>query len=290
VRGVSMLFMFVFHYHFVVSTVGDILGIDTPFVQASANFFYYGIDQKFLTLVFMFPLMSGITSTFHSDNLKPFVKAGKFIAVAAAISIATYVIGDILDTQILFIRFGIIHMLALSMLIYAFVNLYTDRLCKRFFDKSKNKNAESNNELIQTQKSVETLTDKQSTKFAAPNISQIIKASVLIAMGLTIVIVGLVLQFPIDNDAYSNNFAWLGLTNGNYMSGDYFPMLPYSGYFFLGSGIGKLIYAKRQTLLPKLQNLVVFRPFATIGKSALIFYVLHVVGLFAIFYLIFSLL
>ncbi len=68
----------------------------------------------------------------------------------------------------------------------------------------------------------------------------------------------------------------LGFTYPGFSSSDYFPLLPYLGYFLLGAVAGRLLYAKKESLLPRanpknpLIALLLF-----FGKHSLIIYLLH---------------
>ncbi len=68
----------------------------------------------------------------------------------------------------------------------------------------------------------------------------------------------------------------LGLTYPGFLTPDYFPLLPYLGYFLAGSALGGLLYQKKESLLPNanLKNPVI----ATLlffGKHSLLIYLLH---------------
>lgn len=68
----------------------------------------------------------------------------------------------------------------------------------------------------------------------------------------------------------------LGLPPYGFASSDYFPLLPNLGYFLSGSALGKLLYAKKVTLFPKVNSgapLVAGLRFC--GRHALAIYLLH---------------
>lgn len=68
----------------------------------------------------------------------------------------------------------------------------------------------------------------------------------------------------------------LGLTTGSFASSDYFPLLPYFGFFLLGAALGKSVYRKKQTLFPKInaQN-PILGFFQLCGRHSLWIYLLH---------------
>ena len=72
-----------------------------------------------------------------------------------------------------------------------------------------------------------------------------------------------------------SGFAWLGLLYPSYSSADYFPLLPYLGFFLLGAVLGRLLYAKKESLLPQWETIWVFRALQWCGRHSLILYLLH---------------
>ena len=85
-------------------------------------------------------------------------------------------------------------------------------------------------------------------------------------------------------------FPWLmplGLPWEGFASSDYFPLLPYLGFFLLGSALGKSVYRNKESLLPRVntKNYLV-RFFLVCGKHSLLIYMLHQPILSGIFFLI----
>lgn len=72
-----------------------------------------------------------------------------------------------------------------------------------------------------------------------------------------------------------SGFAWLGLLYPSYSSADYFPLLPYLGFFLLGAALGRLLYRKKESLLPNWGNVWLFRALQWCGRHSLILYLLH---------------
>ena len=72
-----------------------------------------------------------------------------------------------------------------------------------------------------------------------------------------------------------SGFAWLGLLYPSYSSADYFPLLPYLGFFLLGAVLGRLLYAKKESLLPQWEKIWCFRALRWCGRHSLILYLLH---------------
>ena len=68
----------------------------------------------------------------------------------------------------------------------------------------------------------------------------------------------------------------LGLTHFTFASGDYYPLLPYMGWFLLGTVLGRTLYRKKETLLPAVnEKNAVIRFFSFCGRQSLLIYLLH---------------
>lgn len=70
-------------------------------------------------------------------------------------------------------------------------------------------------------------------------------------------------------------FAWLGLLYPGYSSADYFPLLPYLGFFLLGAWLGRVLYREKKSLVPNMGNFWLFRALQWCGRHSLILYLLH---------------
>ena len=93
------------------------------------------------------------------------------------------------------------------------------------------------------------------------------------ALGVALAVLGIYLTKQVM--VSFAGFAWLGLLYPSYSSADYFPLLPYLGFFLLGSVLGSLLYRQRRSLLPKLGTLWLFRALQWCGRYSLIIYLLH---------------
>ena len=68
----------------------------------------------------------------------------------------------------------------------------------------------------------------------------------------------------------------LGFPPPGFASSDYFPLLPNLGYFLSGSALGKLLYAKKVTLFPKVNpGAPLIAGLRFCGQHALAIYLLH---------------
>ena len=107
----------------------------------------------------------------------------------------------------------------------------------------------------------------------------------LAVLGAVLVAVGLYLR-TLSGAA----FPWLmplGLPWKGFASSDYFPLLPYFGFFLIGSALGKSAYRSKESLLPKVSTKnPIIRFFLLCGKHSLWIYLLHQPILSGIFYLI----
>ena len=79
----------------------------------------------------------------------------------------------------------------------------------------------------------------------------------------------------------------LGLPQDGFLSADYFPLLPYFGFFLLGAVLGKTVYRSKESLFPKVnENNIFIRFFSFCGRQSLWLYLLHQPILSGILYLI----
>ncbi len=82
-------------------------------------------------------------------------------------------------------------------------------------------------------------------------------------------------------------FMILGLPWHGFASADYFPLLPYWGFFLLGAALGKTVYRRKESIFPKVNtNHILIRFFSFCGRQSLWLYLLHQPILSGIFYLI----
>lgn len=108
---------------------------------------------------------------------------------------------------------------------------------------------------------------------------------VLLLCGIVLTALGLDLRALPGVDTY-----WLmplGLPWQGFASSDYFPLLPYLGFFLMGAALGKTLYRRKESLLPKVNPKNIFiRFFSFCGRQSLWLYLLHQPLLSGIFYLI----
>ena len=63
---------------------------------------------------------------------------------------------------------------------------------------------------------------------------------------------------------------------GVFVGSDYFPIFPGLGWFLVGAALGKSVYRRRESLLPRVNaDFCLLRFFRWVGKYSLFFYLLH---------------
>ena len=96
----------------------------------------------------------------------------------------------------------------------------------------------------------------------------------LAVLGVAMVAAGLYLQ---TRSFYTGYLLMpLGFIPQGFASSDYFPLLPNLGYFLLGGVLGRTLYRKKETLLPKVnENSAPLRFLKWWGKNSLFIYLAH---------------
>lgn len=67
----------------------------------------------------------------------------------------------------------------------------------------------------------------------------------------------------------------LGLTAPDFVSADYFPILPFFGFFLTGAALGRRLYPEKKSLFSPFPNHVFFRFLCACGRHSLWIYLLH---------------
>lgn len=108
-------------------------------------------------------------------------------------------------------------------------------------------------------------------------------------LGLGLTVLGLWISGNVVVD-----FPWLiplGLYPRGFASSDYFPLLPNLGFFLVGAFLGKTLYRKKETLLPRVNPAnPVLAFFTRLGKWSLPVYLLHQPVITGLLYLILEIL
>ena len=101
------------------------------------------------------------------------------------------------------------------------------------------------------------------------------------------VLIGLGFFFSADPIVETKLLMPLGLYWKGFASSDYFPLCPNLGFFLLGAVLGRTLYRKQETLLPKVnEKAAVLRFLSACGRHSLWIYLLHQPILSGIFYVL----
>lgn len=174
--------------------------------------------------VFCFIFICGISCSFSHSNLK---RGLRLAAVALVLSMATYGM-DIYfrEENVYTIQFGILHMLAASILLYY-------------------------------------LLKRSGTIF-------------MLSLGIAAVAAGIYfLNYPLDSTSHLS--AVLVYSKADFHSADYFPLLPWFGFFISGAALSPVLYPRRRSLFTGgvREQQPRMKPVLFIGRHSLVFYVLH---------------
>ena len=95
----------------------------------------------------------------------------------------------------------------------------------------------------------------------------------LAIIGVALVVMG----YAVQNVTVSARWLFpFGLMAEDFVSGDYFPLLPHLGWYLLGSCIGRTVYREKKTLLPgRFGESAFARFFCFCGRQSLLIYLLH---------------
>ncbi len=105
------------------------------------------------------------------------------------------------------------------------------------------------------------------------NITLLAAAAAIIALGYTL---------PLDN--FGNDYLMiLGFRTQAFSSSDYYPLIPYLGIFLIGMVLGRVLYAKRKSLVTPLPGHSVL---SLPGRHTLSIYLLHQPAILLILYLV----
>lgn len=305
-RGVCVLLMILDHFAMLVGTFFAPQWYGNSFVMRGvgdsfSTFCYNWVigsashvrDIVHPIVLFVFFSISGVSCTLSRNNLK---RGFQLLIVAIIYSIGSYIAQEFMGINGVFVSFGVLDFLAVSMLLYAFVAF----VCR-------------NNRWAICGVSVALIVTTLCLYFLYTAPASTPKIFCFI--------------FP-QRDFWGNPS--LFYRQYEVSPGDMFPMIPWTAFYFAGALLGQLFYVKKQSLLKKfpleiagekicacidekmqqgnqkaLKNglpvlvaishvkrarqvfrYIVRRPVCFVGKHALIIYVVHVVALAAILSLI----
>lgn len=96
---------------------------------------------------------------------------------------------------------------------------------------------------------------------------------ILAAAGIAMIIAGLTIR---NLRVETPWLFWLGLVTKHFSSADFFPLLPFLGFFLMGAVLGRSLYRSKESLFPR-ANLhhPVIRVLTITGQWSLIIYLVH---------------
>lgn len=103
------------------------------------------------------------------------------------------------------------------------------------------------------------------------------KAGLLALLGVVLTALGLYLQTQMPLASGTPPYlVVLGIYGKGFASSDYFPLLPYLGFFLLGAFLGRTVYARKESLLPQVSAEKGVLGFLRLcGRHSLWIYLLH---------------
>lgn len=237
-RGIAIIMMMFMHFSYDIRYE---FGFDT-FEYLRSNWFWTFVHP---IIIVLFVGISGICCTFSKNNFK---RGGKLLLVALAFTLVTYVITEFVGVYCLII-FNVLHMLAISTLIYAFV------------------------ELIEKKSGV------------APN--QV--TFILLLVGVWITMTNNYLGEYDYSSSNMLLYPLGIRVQGEPSVADYMPLIPWLGVFLICAAAGRILYKEKKTLFTDAGKTVrtLSRPIEFLGRHSLIIYLVHQPLMYGILYVIF---
>lgn len=191
IRGLAIILMVFYHAFYMLGSF-----FEMEFMSASQKFFE-PLQPPFACL---FILISGISCNLSHSNL---IRGIRLFAIAIGFTLVTAVILPKFGIDGAQIIFGILHLLSVSMLLFA--------LLKKLLSK------------IPTAVGFAVFTVLFFVLYSVPS--------------------GSILGFDLPQELYANSFtAALGFAPHGFYSADYFPLIPFSFMFFAGTFIGRFVF------------------------------------------------
>ena len=251
VRGLMILFVVWDHFMWDINSIG-LDEYNTKLFQwlYDLSTRYYSGSLRFVThdvFVSMFVLTSGVSCSFSRSNGK---RALKMIVFAILLTAVTYAISAIIQDN-LTIYFNVIHVVALSVAIYAGIEWIWAR-CKKNWQKN-------------------------------------IFGVVFFAVTMTALVLGSCANHMASThwtDLLFGKSEWrTSVIKKIYYGGDYLAFLPDFGWFLVGVFIGKVAYKERKTIFPSVDPRYV-SPVTFCGRHSLWVYFISQIVMFGFVYLL----
>lgn len=258
-RGFSILLMIFDHAMFLAAyTFGMAWFGSRPIAHSSffadltifARWYWTSAPRNIIhpIILFIFFSISGISSYFSRSNLKRGAELG---IVAIAYSLISYYLQNDLGVSGIFVQFGVLNMLATCVFIVILITGFFKLILK----------------------------DNMKAKYWS--------SFVFFLFTLTIILMYFLYEPPSSTPKRLFFLFPPGIffTQAEVSPGDFFPMIPWSSFFFFGAAIGPVLYRKRQSLFKCLDR-AWHRPVSFIGRHSLLIYLAHSVVLTLIFALL----
>ena len=249
-RGLMILFVVWDHFMWDVNCIGSSTYVSGLFkwLYALSDRYYDGVLRRVTHDVFvsMFVLTSGISCSFSRSNGK---RALKMMAFAILFSAVTYAISSIINEN-LTIYFNVIHVVALSVTIYAAIEWVWARCTKNW----------------------------QKNIFGV----------VMFAITMTALILGSCANKMHTHwtNLLLGESAWRTSVIKKFKGGgDYLEFLPDFGWFLVGVFLGKFVYKERKTVFPSVDARYV-SPVTFCGRHSLWVYFISQIVMFGFIYLL----
>ena len=257
IRGLLMIIVILDHLFLKLWQFG-LVNTSIPFLDGLYkvfSFYWYSDARSIIRplVLFGFTFISGISCAFSKNNWK---RAGVMLAVYTALLVVTNIM-QVFTTSGVRIDFNVIGVLAFSTLFYC---------------------------LIQ--------------KYSWKSIASVSLLSVII----TIYFIPFLTTIPgLTKNAYvpflwspeflrsywdasKHCFVYGRFETMGIAQGDYMPLFPYIGFFFMGALVSKFLYSKKQSIFPNRYNFE--RPLCFVGRHAIWFYIGHQILLTPLFYIL----
>lgn len=238
-RGVCVLLMVFDHFMYclwdVMPAINSFLGTSlfAGLRETAMQYWNWNVRENVRGVVIcMFFVLCGISCTLTRGNLRRFVPLA---AVAVGISCVTYII-DELFLEGIFIMFGVIHMIACGVLMFAVLDNAVSAVCALF---PKGESA----------KKAETILRYLPGVFGV--VLLIVEFSCFADLRVTDGAVELVSSVQSSGDYFTDvvRSIFIELRGFNFLretnTSDYFPLLPYTAVILAGSILGRAIYHTR---------------------------------------------
>ncbi len=244
IRGICILLMvfdhLMFNFAWLVPQAVNFNAVKHPFFTQMARFsfdYWEGTLRMVVRsiVVFLFLFLSGISCAFTRSNAG---RLRKMAIAAGLVTIVTYSVDAVANLGIS-IAFGILHILAFSLLLYMVMKLFCPR-----------------------------------REFYMAVGALLIIGGLYLPHGNGTIPFWRWLEFGsvgsrLDWDGFVQVF--MGIAS---FGGDSYGIFPYTGFFLFGAGVAEVLYPEKRSLLPKLDG-AWNRAYTFVGRHGIIIYLAH---------------